>query len=184
MDTMGINRWCATHNAMPYQSSLPSVTGDITGNRRALICVPNPDDDDVLDQVTKIGKGAEGAFIVAAPYLALATQGLACANGAIFACATFALDISDRAGVDFPDIGPDKVRDALVAAKRVSNCADGDVVACSQLGLSSARAAGLEIPGVDPEAMAGFTGGCADGASLLASVWATRPPRRRASQRV
>ena len=83
----------------------------------------------------------------AAPYVSDAIQGLGCVDGAIFACATLALDVAGQtqlAGV---------AQDGVDLAGKTADCADGDLVACAQVGVKgasvTASAAGVSIPGTD-----------------------------------
>jgi hypothetical protein len=169
---MGLDDWCARHNSFVMVTSDRIITGDPRGNSRALFCVPVPTSDSAIDQVREISEGvAEGladSFVAAAPYLSIATQGYACIDGVVFACATLALDLADKAGAPVPDVAPE----AVAAAKQATDCADGDVVACAQLGTRTVNAAGvsLPIPGLDPGEVADNTQKCLNDDSFLACL--------------
>ena len=136
---MGINQYCASQGAHPMVG--------VEDDRRSLVCWQNYRESTFLEEIEDLATGAFAQFIdaanAAAPFVTMAVSAVACGYGAIFACATLALDLAQRAGVVPEGIA----REALEAADQVAKCADGDIVACAQVGSKGARAAGVKIPG-------------------------------------
>jgi hypothetical protein len=162
--SMGLEKACDDANGTLSPTTDTRYTGDTDYHvRQALICVPKYSDDSFGDQLTHlvrgIGEGLSDALVASAPFFSMAIQAYACADGAVFACATLALDIANMADLHIPGVA-DKVLDI---ARQTPGCASGDIVACAQLGAQGANAAGLSISGLDVGQVVADARQCADG---------------------
>src|SRR5262249_52232889 len=117
---MGVEQFCRDSNAFVAEEF------DSAGRRSGFKCAPlaNPAGffDEVEHLVRCIGQGLITAYTAAAPFLGPVVSGVACVNGAIFACAALALDLADRAGLQLPG----EAGDAVQIAGQVTKCVDGD----------------------------------------------------------
>ena len=152
---MGIQQYCRAHDAF--------VGVAYDGNRRYLKCAPRSHPDSAIEQIEHIARGvAQGladAFTAAAPFVTPVVAGLGCINGVIYACATLALELADRAGLRLPP----EAAEAVTIVKQVNACVEGGVVDCAQLGARGARALDVEIPGKDAVQVVEDTRRCGNG---------------------
>ncbi|MDQ6740526.1 MAG: hypothetical protein M3021_09240 [Actinomycetota bacterium] len=157
---MGWEQNCGTQNA--------HVAG---GNDQPWLCISNfnPADhpgsifEQLTDLTTAIGRELYAATISAMPYVGAGLAAVGCVTGAIFACASLALDVITFAGGQLPDVAPEAIR----FATQLSTCVDGNIAACAQAAVGGAKAAGvgiptLVIPGVDPGRLLEDTTRCAN----------------------
>jgi len=154
-EVLGLTSYCKAHGSFVAED-LNTKTG-----KRALICSPINKKDTPGEQVEHIARGVEqglqDAFVAASPFLGPASEGLACVNGVIYACAALALDIAEHAsGNQVPGVGAD----VLAITRQAQDCAGGDLGACAQIGLRGAARAGLNIPGKDPAKVAAAAQKC------------------------
>lgn len=145
LDVMGVQQYCASH------ASFTAVAYPAQGGR-AMICVPFSKRDSAAEQVEHIARGveqgAQDALVATAPFLGPAAEGVACANGIVYACAVLALDVGEVvAGKKIVKQVAGVAADAIAVATQAQNCANGDAGACAQLGVRAAARAGLSIPG-------------------------------------
>jgi hypothetical protein len=157
MTFLGIKAYCDSHDhayvtvGYPPQAYFP----------RFLQCTSRSDSEDVVDQFvhiwTGIGQGLADAAVATVVYLPEITQGVACLDGVMFACASLAVDLSARA-VDLPP----ELEVAVDLATDAASCVDGDIVSCAELGKAGARAAGVGIPGEDEQQVAALVLQCAN----------------------
>jgi hypothetical protein len=141
LDVMGLQKYCADHASF-LATAYPKSGG------RAMICVPFSKRDSAAEQVGHIARGVEegtqDAFVAASPFLGPISEGIACTNGIIYACAVLALDVVQvTTGKQVAGIAGD----AIAIATEAQKCGNGDAGACAQLGVRAAARAGLNIPG-------------------------------------
>jgi hypothetical protein len=152
LDFMGITAHCAEQGGGVGQEYPPQ---DV--HPKFFKCVFPVKDEDVLDQIEHIANGVVEGLVTAAPFVALAAQAYACADGVLFACGTLAADIAERSGVV-----PDDVKVPYRLVKLTYQCSDGDIVSCANLGAAGAKAVGVDIPGEDAGQVALLTQRCAN----------------------
>jgi hypothetical protein len=141
---MGIEPYCRAHDAFVAVQYEPN-----NYHPRYFKCAANWHESTLLEEIDHlvrgIGQGLATAYTAAAPYFGPVVSAYACVQGVIFACATLALDLADRAGLQLPR----EAADAVQIASHVTKCVDGNIASCAQLGVRGARAAGITIPGED-----------------------------------
>jgi hypothetical protein len=155
---MGIEQYCRAHDAFVAVGN-----EGIQGNRRYVKCAARSHPDSAIEQIEHIARGvAQGladAFTAAAPFVTPVVAGLGCINGVLYACATLALEVADRAGLRLPP----EAAEATNIVKQVNGCVEGGVLDCAQLGARGARALDLDIPGKDAAQVVEDTRKCGNG---------------------
>ena len=154
---MGITAYCAKKDA--FVAVDPSST-----NPQRLQCASYSHPDTIAEQgqhiATGVAKGLQTALVAASPYLGPVVEGAACVEGAIYACATLALDIAHAAlGKKLPD-----AQAALQLGDQALACADGNVATCATLAARGIKlATGHSIPVGNLVQLATDANDCANG---------------------
>src|SRR4029079_10120479 len=145
----GITAYCAARDSYP---AIDLYGG--AGNLKRLICVQKYHADTIGEQAAHIVRGVEqglaDALIAAAPYLGPATEGVACLNGVVFACAALGLDALDALAAHKVVPLPDAAKNAIPIAHTALDCAGGDYVSCAELGQQGLKEiSGIQLPAAD-----------------------------------
>ena len=124
---------------------------------RFLQCSLRAEPETVVEQIVHIGTGVVEGMVIAAPFIALGAQAVACAEGVLFACGTVAVDLAERGGVI-----PDEVKVAYDLVNATQQCANGDILSCAKVGAAGVKAAGVDLPTDDVTRAALLTQQCAN----------------------